>query len=189
MKPLKLFVSMPMNGKTEQEIAEQMQQAHKDAERITHTPLVILDTVFDLPEDAKPLDYIGESIKKLAEADVAYFCDGWEQARGCRIEWMCARDYGVDRIDSLEYVTRLVHCPTCGNLLGKDNDVPRWISVKERLPEDFVSVIGYLPIEDKEGFPPAREVYRTEKGWFAPAFRELCIVTHWMPMPKWFREV
>ena len=98
VKPLKLFVSMPMNGKTEQEIAEHMQQAHKDAERITHTPLVLLDTVFDLPEDAKPLDYIGESIKKLAEADVAYFCDGWEQARGCRIEWMCARDYGVDRI-------------------------------------------------------------------------------------------
>ena len=137
MKPLKLFVSMPMNGKTEQEIAEQMQQAHKDAERITHTPLVLLDTVFDLPEDAKPLDYIGESIKKLAEADVAYFCDGWEQARGCRIEWMCARDYGVDRIDSLESVTRLVHCPTCGNLLGKDNDVPRWISVDEKLPEDY----------------------------------------------------
>lgn len=182
MKPLKLFVSMPMNGKTEQEIAEQMQQAHKDAERITHTPLVILDTVFDLPEDAKPLDYIGESIKKLAEADVAYFCDGWEQARGCRIEWMCARDYGVDRIDSLEYVTRLVHCPTCGNLLGKDNDVPRWISVKERLPEQGVNV----PVIFSDGFVGMGQWLGW--GWFVYVWRTTNNVTHWIPLPTRTKE-
>lgn len=67
-------------------------------------------------------------------------------------------------------------------------DAQRWISVEEMLPEDYVSVIGYLPIDDKEGYPPAREVYRTEKGWFAPAFRELCIVTHWMPLPTMPKE-
>lgn len=74
--------------------------------------------------------------------------------------------------------------------LNATNDaLPRWISVEERLPEDYISVIGYLPIDDKEGFPPTREVYRTEKGWFAPSLGELCIVTHWMYMPEGFREV
>ena len=67
--------------------------------------------------------------------------------------------------------------------------MPRWISVEERLPGNYISVIGYLPIDDKEGLPPTREVYRTEKGWFAPALGELCIVTHWMSMPEGFREV
>lgn len=180
MKPLKLFVSMPMNGKTEQEIAEQMRHAHKDAERITHTPLVLLDTVFDLPEDAKPLDYIGESIKKLAEADVAYFCDGWEQARGCRIEWMCARDYGVDRIDLLESVTRLVHCPTCGNLLGKDNDVPRWISVEERLPKRGAIVLCYT----KYFFEVLQWDDDAEQWVGQYSVNAKHYVTHWMSLPE-----
>lgn len=70
-----------------------------------------------------------------------------------------------------------------------DRRVPRWISVEERLPESYISVIGYLPIEDKEGHPPTREVYRTEKGWFAPALSELCIVTHWQPLPEPPEEV
>lgn len=116
VKPLKLFVSVPMNGKAVAEIVEQMKQAHQAAERIVGVPLVLLDTVFDLPEGTRPLGYIAESIKMLAEADVAYFCDGWERARGCRIEWMCARDYGVHRIESsLESVLRLRCCPTCGS--------------------------------------------------------------------------
>lgn len=124
MKPLNLFVSMPMHGKTDEEIAEQMAQAHRDAERITRVPLNLLNTVFDLPEGASPLAYTGESIKKLAEADVAYFCEGWEQARGCCVEWMCAREYGVDRIEPYEAMLKMRHCPTCGGPLPKlsDND-------------------------------------------------------------------
>ena len=71
----------------------------------------------------------------------------------------------------------------------RDKYKPRWISVEERLPENYISVIGYLPIDGKEGLPPTREVYRTEKGWFAPSLGELCIVTHWMSMPEGFMEV
>ena len=67
--------------------------------------------------------------------------------------------------------------------------MPRWISVEERLPENYISVIGYLPIDDEEGLPPTREVYHTDKGWFAPSLGELCIVTHWMSMPEGFMEV
>ena len=117
MKSLKLFVSMPMKGKTAEEIAEQMKQAHQAAERIVHKPLTLLNTVFDLPEGTSPLRYIAESIMALSKADVAYFCEGWEQARGCRIEWMCAREYGVDRIEQYDAMLKMRHCPTCGNPL------------------------------------------------------------------------
>lgn len=88
-----------------------------------------------------------------------------------------------------------VRCRAChaDDMLALVDDMadagPRWISVEERLPENYISVIGYLPIDDKEGLPPTREVYRTEKGWFAPSLGELCIVTHWMSMPEGFREV
>mgnify|MGYP002518421433 CR=1 FL=1 len=117
MKPLKLFVSMSMSGKTNEEIAAQMKQAHQEAERIVHMPLVLLNTVFDLPEGTSPLRYIAESIMKLSEADIAYFCDGWEQSRGCRVEWMCAREYCMDRIEQYDAMLKMRHCPTCGELL------------------------------------------------------------------------
>ena len=40
-----------------------------------------------------------KEISKLAEADVAYFAPGWEDARGCRIEHQCAINYGIEIIE------------------------------------------------------------------------------------------
>lgn len=34
----------------------------------------------------------------LADADVIYFADGWEDARGCVIEHECAIRYGLNII-------------------------------------------------------------------------------------------
>lgn len=31
--------------------------------------------------------------------DVAYFAEGWQEARGCKIEHECAVQYGIDRIE------------------------------------------------------------------------------------------
>ena len=51
------------------------------------------------PTDARPLWYLGESLKLLATADVAYFAKGWEKARGCKIEHTCAVEYGIPTIE------------------------------------------------------------------------------------------
>ena len=49
-------------------------------------------------EGSIPLKYLSKSLELLADADVAYFCSGWDTARGCRIEHQCAVEYGIDRI-------------------------------------------------------------------------------------------
>ena len=56
----------------------------------------VLDTVFDDYEDGKttPLHYLAKSIEYLANADILVCMKGWEEARGCRIEEQCAREYG-----------------------------------------------------------------------------------------------
>lgn len=60
----------------------------------------VIDSFFEkAPVDAKPLWYLGESLKLMAEADVAYFADGWNEARGCKIEHTCAVEYNIDRIE------------------------------------------------------------------------------------------
>ena len=39
------------------------------------------------------------SLQLLAKADIAYFAPGWEDARGCKIENTCAKEYGIQVIE------------------------------------------------------------------------------------------
>ena len=63
-----------------------------------------------------------------------------------------------------------------------DNNVGgKWIPVTERLPDQFVSVLGYMT--DAGDFPPVRECYVVGKAFYFPALCEVRPVSHWMPMP------
>ena len=95
----KLFISQPMNGKTNDEILAVRNRAIESAERELGEKVEVIDSLFkDAPHEAKPLWFLGESLKLLSEADVVFFAKGWEKARGCRIENQCAIDYGIDLI-------------------------------------------------------------------------------------------
>ena len=60
----------------------------------------ILDTFFkNAPHDAKPLWFLGKSLQMLADADIAYFVEGWNRYRGCKIENTCAKEYGIGVIE------------------------------------------------------------------------------------------
>lgn len=64
--------------------------------------------------------------------------------------------------------------------------VPRWISVKEREPEPFISVLGYIPNNDP--FPPVRECFRVCVGdadsYYFPVLADYKGITHWMEIPE-----
>ena len=62
--------------------------------------------------------------------------------------------------------------------------VPQWISVDDRLPEPFVSVLVHMPGE--EPCPTVREGFISNDGiWQSAMFRrEPGEVTHWKPMPQ-----
>ena len=95
----KLFISQPMRGKTDEEILAVREKAIKSTEKQVGEPVEVIDSYFrSAPVDTKPLWYIGESIKLLAEADVAYFVKGWNEFRGCRIENTCAIEYGIETV-------------------------------------------------------------------------------------------
>ena len=95
----KLFISQPMNGKTDEEILAAREKAIKSAEKYAGEPVEVIDSFIQgAPADAKPLWYLGESLKLLADADIAYFAKGWDQARGCKIENECACKYGIELV-------------------------------------------------------------------------------------------
>lgn len=96
----KLFISQPMRNKTDEEILKEREIAIQKAKEQLGEDVEVIDSFFqDAPVDAKPLWFLGESIKLLAKADVAYFAPGWEEARGCIIENQCAREYDIMMIE------------------------------------------------------------------------------------------
>ena len=91
----KLFVSQPMNGKSSDEILKERKYLIAKAEAHAGETLEVLDA----PADAKPLWYLGESLKYLASADLAVFALDWACARGCRIEHAAAEEYGIPMME------------------------------------------------------------------------------------------
>ena len=70
----KLFISQPMKGKTNEEIRKEREEAIFCAKELTGNEIEVIDSFFEnAPADARPLWYLGESLKLLSTADVAYF--------------------------------------------------------------------------------------------------------------------
>jgi len=94
----KLFVSVPMKGRTEEEIKASIQKMKKIAEIYEGEELELIDSYI---EDNPPKDnneavwYLGESLKKLAQADVFMgICESYDW-NGCCIEMETANKYGI----------------------------------------------------------------------------------------------
>ena len=98
---MKLFISQPMKGKTDEEILKVRERAIESAKKylVADEEVEVIDSFFqNAPADARPLWFLGKSLELLSTADVAYFAKGWENARGCRIENTCAIEYGIELI-------------------------------------------------------------------------------------------
>lgn len=95
----RLFISQPMKDKTNEEIMAVKEKAIEKAKDILGCDVEVVGSFFtnfhDLHIDIKPLWLLGASIQALSKADVVIFCDGWQDARGCRIEHECAVEYGI----------------------------------------------------------------------------------------------
>ena len=60
--------------------------------------------------------------------------------------------------------------------------VQEWISVDEKLPQNFISVLGYMT--DAGEFPPVRECYTVGNAFFFPALGDVHPVSRWCEMPQ-----
>lgn len=88
---MKIMISQPMRGKTEEQIRSEREELVRQLEKQGHE---VIDTVLDLSEGKTPVHYLAKSIELLAEVDAVVFMKGWENARGCRIEYSVASEYG-----------------------------------------------------------------------------------------------
>lgn len=88
---MKIMISQPMRGKTNEQIRKEREELVKELESQGHE---VIDTVLDISENKSPIYYLSKSIELLDKADGVVFMKGWQEARGCRIEHQVAVDYG-----------------------------------------------------------------------------------------------
>lgn len=94
----KLFVSVPMKGRTEEEIKASIQKMKKIAEIYEGEELELIDSYIEdnPPKDSKEaVWYLGESLKKLAQADIFVGINEAYDWNDCYIERDTAQRYGI----------------------------------------------------------------------------------------------
>lgn len=98
--PIKVFISQPMKNKTNDEILKERENIKTIATNYIHfvygkkNKIIFIDS-FQKDKKGKPLYLLGESLKMLSEADMAFFPVNYEEYRGCNIEYKCAKEYGI----------------------------------------------------------------------------------------------
>lgn len=131
-KVVQVFISVPMSGRSDEEIREIIYAARDNVRRILKERGVDVVWIYDNlncrgPETPSLYDasggcvrlhYLGEAIKKLGMSSVCYFCSGWEKAHGCRIEHAVCEEYGIERIYEESEMSEPIRDETCDHDLA-----------------------------------------------------------------------
>lgn len=94
----KLFISCPMNGRTEENIKKSIEKMHKIAEIVFDQELEVIDSYIEEnpPENVNQgIWYLGKSIQLLSKADYFIGIDYNEFWKGCLTEAHIAQMYGI----------------------------------------------------------------------------------------------
>ncbi len=102
----KAMISQPMIGKSTEEIIKTREKAIKI---LSEKGCKIINTLFtdewyngvsftENGVEQKPLCFLSISLEKMSLCHAVYFCKGWEDTRGCKIEHDVAKAYGLEII-------------------------------------------------------------------------------------------
>lgn len=100
---MKAMLSQPTAGKMEEEIVATRERAIAALEaqgyEIVNTPFTdewySQESMKERGVVQIPLCFLAKSLENMSLCHAAYFCKGWEQARGCKIEHEAAKAYGL----------------------------------------------------------------------------------------------
>ena len=98
----RVMISQPMGGLTDKEIELTRDRAISEIHKMGGT---VVNTLFsdewtknlNRSDDGvvRPLWFLAKSLEAMSTCHAVYFCKGWENARGCKIEHEAAVTYGL----------------------------------------------------------------------------------------------
>lgn len=85
---MKVFISQPMHGLSEQEIETRRADIVNKLTEVTDKEIEVVNPIQreDAPENAGRLWYIGRAISDMDGCDLVIFANGWRAAKGCHSE-------------------------------------------------------------------------------------------------------
>lgn len=89
-----------MQGFSIDAISESMNKAREELLELGYETM---DTFFEFDDvelvssgvDNVSLYYLARSLEAMSRCEAVYFCTGWSECRGCRIEHAAAQQYGL----------------------------------------------------------------------------------------------
>lgn len=106
---MKIYISLPISGKnvmTQTGIALSVAEQIRD---LGHEPVNPFEPPLAPPEWSerqKYAYYMGRDIEKLLLCDAVYFCEGWQESRGCRVESYIAETNGLKPYHDLRHIPK-----------------------------------------------------------------------------------
>lgn len=98
----KAMISQPMAGLTDEKITRTKNEAGVLLESLGFEVVNTLytDEWYHQERKNKPLMFLARSIDNMTDVDLVFFCEGWINARGCRIEHEIAQAYGIPCLEA-----------------------------------------------------------------------------------------
>lgn len=98
---MKVMISQPMNRIPDSEV-RRIQKELK--EKFAKCGIEVVDSFLTEEPDSEirnpRLFYLGRTIQRfLSDVDAVYFVDGWQNAKGCRVERKICEEYGIMMLD------------------------------------------------------------------------------------------
>lgn len=109
---MKAMISQPMAGKTNEQISAVREKAVKIMESMGYEVVnTFFCDEFSKQEHLKdegvvcaPVYFLAKAIAGMSMCHAVYFCEGWQNFRGCKIEHEVAEKYGLTIIHESEGV-------------------------------------------------------------------------------------
>lgn len=97
---MKVMISLPMNGRPDEEIKARIEQLKKEFAKM-HIEVVDSFLTEEVENSNHPgVYYLGRTLMNfMHDVDAVYFDEGWIEARGCRIENAVCQEYGIKILD------------------------------------------------------------------------------------------
>ena len=98
---MKVMISLPMNGVTDEDVKNRMNIIKDKFERLH---IDVIDSFINDPIEGSNnpnVYYLGRTIMNfMCHVDAVYFDVNWQSARGCRIERQICKEYGIKILDA-----------------------------------------------------------------------------------------
>lgn len=98
---MRVMISLPMNGIPDEKIKERIKEL-KDKFKEFHIEVIDSFITDEIKDSYHPgVYYLGRTLMNFMHCvDAVYFDEGWNKARGCRIEYAICQEYGIKILNS-----------------------------------------------------------------------------------------